>query len=224
MDVFRTLTGIAAPLPLANIDTDTIIPAPFCAVVGRDGLSHGFLNRLRFLPDGSEAPDFVLNQPAFRRPAILLAQENFGCGSSREHAAWACKAFGIRCLIAPSFADIFEANCFNNGLLPIRLPRPLVELLMEEAMRGANAPLTVDLVRSRIARSDGQEIAFAIDPHRRHCLLEGIDDIVLALRAEAEIAAFERSRRRMSPAELARPALTVAGGPLVGSDPPVCGE
>ena len=173
MDKFTTLTGVAAPLPLVNVDTDMIIPKQYLKTIQRTGLGKGLFDEMRYLDDGSENPDFVLNKPAYRNAEILVAGENFGCGSSREHAPWALLDFGIRCVIAPSFADIFYNNCFKNGILPVVLPQEDVDRLMDDAGRGANAVVTVDLESQTIAGPDGGTVAFEIDPHRRRCLLKG---------------------------------------------------
>ena len=199
MDKFTVLTGIAAPLPLINVDTDKIIPARHLKSVERTGFGRFLFEALRFKPDGSENPDFVLNKPAYRKAQILVAGENFGCGSSREHAPWALLDFGIRCVIATSFADIFYNNCFQNGVLPIKLPPETVALLMDDAQKGANARMTVDLQKQTITRPDGTVVAFDIDPFRKHCLLNGLDDIGITLQKENAISAFEAKQRRSQP-------------------------
>ena len=191
MDKFTTLTGIAAPMPLVNIDTDMIIPKQFLKTIQRSGLGKNLFDEMRFKDDGSENPDFVLNQPAYRQTEILVAGDNFGCGSSREHAPWAIKDFGIRCVIAPSFADIFYNNCFKNGILPIALPQDVVDVLMKDAEKGSNARMTVDLEAQTVTTSDGEVFGFELDPFRKHCLLEGLDDIGLSLEKSASIDAFE---------------------------------
>ncbi|MCC6304586.1 MAG: 3-isopropylmalate dehydratase small subunit [Rhodobacteraceae bacterium] len=191
MDRFTTLTGIAAPLPLVNVDTDMIIPKQFLKTIRRTGLGRNLFDEMRFTEDGREIADFVLNRPPYRKAEILVAGENFGCGSSREHAPWALLDFGIRCVIAPSFADIFHSNCFKNGILPVVLPQEAVDHLMEDAGRGANARLTVDLVAQTVTASDGRVFAFEVDPFRKHCLLEGLDDIGLTMEKVAAIDAFE---------------------------------
>ena len=191
MDRFTTLTGIAAPLPVANIDTDKIIPARFLKTIKRSGLGKHLFAGLRYENDAAEIPDFVLNKPPYRQAEILIAHENFGCGSSREHAPWALLDFGIRCVIAPSFADIFFNNCFKNGILPIALPKETCDALMRDAERGSNARLVVDLAAQTIIRPDGEAIAFEVDPFRRHCLLNGLDDIGQTLEREAAISKFE---------------------------------
>ena len=191
MDKFDKLTGIAAPLPMVNVDTDMIIPKQYLKTIKRSGLGKALFDEMRYLDDGSENPDFVLNQPAWRDSEILVAGENFGCGSSREHAPWALKDFGIRCIIAPSYADIFYNNCFKNGILPIALPQAEVDALMEEARKGANARLAVDLEAQTVTTTDGREIRFEIDPFRKHCLLNGLDDIALTLEKAPAIATHE---------------------------------
>ncbi len=199
MDKFTTLTGIAAPLPLINIDTDMIIPKQFLKTIKRSGLGKNLFDEMRFDQSGNELPEFVLNKPAYRDAQILVAGDNFGCGSSREHAPWALLDFGIRCVIAPSFADIFFNNCFKNGILPIPLPQEDVDKLMDDASNGANATLTIDLEAQEITRPDGQKIAFEIDPFRKHCLLNGLDDIGLSLTKVEAIDAFEANAQSASP-------------------------
>jgi len=194
MEKFTALTAIAAPLPLANVDTDKIIPARFLKTIKRTGLGVHLFDTLRYRPDGSENPDFVLNREPYRGASILIAHENFGCGSSREHAPWALLDFGIRCVIAPDFADIFHNNCFKNGILPIRLPRAECDRLMEDARLGGNARLTIDLERQVVVRPNGEEIHFDIDPFRRHLLLNGLDDIGQTLHHGAAIDAYEQAK------------------------------
>jgi 3-isopropylmalate/(R)-2-methylmalate dehydratase small subunit len=191
MDKFTTLTGVAAPLPMVNVDTDMIIPKQFLKTIKRTGLGANLFDEMRFDRDGNEIPDFVLNQPAWREAEILVAGDNFGCGSSREHAPWALLDFGIRCVIAPSFADIFYNNCFKNGILPIALPQEQVDVLMSDAEKGANARMTVDLEAQTITTSDGQTVTFDIDPFRKHCLMNGLDDIGLTMEQAPAIDAFE---------------------------------
>ena len=191
MDKFTTLTGIAAPLPMMNVDTDMIIPKQFLKTIRREGLGRNLFDEMRYDDNGDENPEFVLNKPAYREATILVAGDNFGCGSSREHAPWALLDFGIRCVVAPSFADIFYNNCFKNGILPIALPPEDVEKLMEDAERGANAVVTVDLERQEITGPDGGSIGFEIDPFRKHCLLNGLDDIGLTFEKAAAIKTFE---------------------------------
>lgn len=199
MTPFTTLTGVAAPLPLANVDTDKIIPARFLKSIARSGFGKNLFHTLRFQEDGSEKPEFVLNQPGFRNAEILIAFENFGCGSSREHAPWALLDFGIRCVIAPDFADIFHGNCFKNGILPIKLPRAVCEALMDDSRLGGNARLTVDLERQVVVRPNGEEIPFAVDALRKHLLLNGLDDIGQTLQHAPAIDAFEAKRREATP-------------------------
>ncbi|WP_424933914.1 3-isopropylmalate dehydratase small subunit [Amaricoccus macauensis] len=199
MDKFNKLTGTAAPLPLINVDTDMIIPKQFLKTIKRSGLGKNLFDEMRFDDQGNEIPDFVLNKPAYRDAQILVAGENFGCGSSREHAPWALLDFGIRCVIAPSFADIFFNNCFKNGILPIVLPQEDVDKLMDDAERGANAKITVDLENQVITGPDGGSIAFDVDPFRKHCLLNGLDDIGLTLEKAEEIDTFEAKMDAQTP-------------------------
>ena len=199
MQKFTTLTGIAAPLPMINVDTDMIIPKQFLKTIQRSGLGKNLFDEMRFTPDGKEVADFVLNRAPYRKATILIAGENFGCGSSREHAPWAILDFGIRCVIAPSFADIFFNNCFKNGILPIRLPVATVNGLLAQAENGANATFTVDLEQQTIAAPDGSVTAFEVDPFRRHCLLNGLDDIGLTLQKADSIAAFEARQKAEQP-------------------------
>ncbi len=192
MEKFTKLTGVAAPMPLVNIDTDMIIPKQFLKTIKRTGLGANLFDEMRFDRDGKEIEEFVLNQPAFREARILVAGDNFGCGSSREHAPWALLDFGIRCVISTSFADIFYNNCFKNGILPIKLPKEQVDALMEDAERGSNARMTVDLEEQTVTGSDGEVYGFEIDPFRKHCLLNGLDDIGLTIEAAAtSIDAYE---------------------------------
>jgi 3-isopropylmalate/(R)-2-methylmalate dehydratase small subunit len=191
MQPFTTLTGVAAPLPQVNVDTDMIIPKQYLKTIQRTGLGKGLFDEMRYDANGNEIPGFVLNQPAYRNAEVLVTGENFGCGSSREHAPWALLDFGIRCVIAPSYADIFFNNCFKNGILPIVLPQEQVDLLMEDARKGANARITVDLDAQTITTSDGQVIGFEVDPFRKHCLLNGLDDIGLTLEKAAAIDSYE---------------------------------
>ncbi|TCS63618.1 3-isopropylmalate dehydratase small subunit [Varunaivibrio sulfuroxidans] len=199
MDKFTKLSGIAAPLPIRNVDTDMIIPKQFLKTIKRTGLGKNLFDEMRYLDDGSENPDFVLNKPAYRNAKILVAGDNFGCGSSREHAPWSILDFGIRCIVATSFADIFYNNCFKNGILPIRLPQEDVDKLMDDAERGANAVVTVDLEKQEITGPDGGRISFDIDPFRKQCLLEGLDDIALTLKKGEKIDAFEARYRLGQP-------------------------
>jgi 3-isopropylmalate/(R)-2-methylmalate dehydratase small subunit len=195
MDRFTTLTGVAAALPMQNIDTDKVIPARFLKTIKRTGLGVHLFDALRYLKDGSENPDFVLNQEPYRKAEIIVAFENFGCGSSREHAPWALLDFGIRCIIAPDFADIFFNNSFKNGILPIRLPRAVCEQLVEDSKLGGNARLTVDLERQVVVRPNGEEIQFEVDPFRKHLLLNGLDDIGQTLQHGKAIDGYEASRK-----------------------------
>jgi 3-isopropylmalate/(R)-2-methylmalate dehydratase small subunit len=199
MQKFTELTGIAAPMPLINIDTDMLIPKQFLKTIKRTGLGKHLFDEMRYDDNGQEKPDFVLNQPAYRAAEIIVAGDNFGCGSSREHAPWALLDYGIRCVIAPSFADIFFNNCFKNGILPIRLPQADVDKLMEDARNGANARLTVDLQSQLITRPDGSVIAFDIDPFRKHCLLNGLDDIGLTLEKVSAIDSYEAKLKTSQP-------------------------
>jgi 3-isopropylmalate/(R)-2-methylmalate dehydratase small subunit len=199
MDNFTTLTGVAAPLPMINVDTDKIIPKQHLKTVERTGLGKALFEEMRYRDDGSENPDFVLNQPAYRQAKILVAGENFGCGSSREHAPWALMDFGIRCVIAPSYADIFYNNSFKNGMLLIKLPPQIVNELMDDAKKGANARLSVDLASQTVTRPDGEKIHFDIDPHLKDCLLNGLDDIGLTLKKESKIQSFEAKHRLTQP-------------------------
>lgn len=191
MDKFTTLTGVAAPLPIVNIDTDMIIPKQFLKTIERTGLARGLFFELRFNEDGSEKADFVLNKDSWRKAQIIVAGDNFGCGSSREHAPWALLDYGIRCVISTSFADIFYNNCFKNGILPIRVSQSDLDKLMDDANRGANATLTVDLEAQEIRGPDGGTVTFDIDPFRKHCLLEGLDDIGLTMQKGEAIEAYE---------------------------------
>ena len=199
MDKFTTLTGVAAPMPIDNIDTDMIIPKQYLKTIQRTGLGSGLFSELRFNDDGSENPDFVLNQPAYRKAQIIVAGDNFGCGSSREHAPWALLDFGIRCVISTSFADIFYNNSFKNGVLPIKVsPEDLVKL-MDDAQRGANATLTIDLPAQEIRGPDGGVVKFDVDPFRKHCLIEGLDDIGLTMAKAPAIAAHEQKAAAAHP-------------------------
>jgi 3-isopropylmalate/(R)-2-methylmalate dehydratase small subunit len=199
MQAFTTLTGIAAPLPMANVDTDKIIPARFLKSIHRSGFGRNLFANLRYREDGGENPDFVLNQEPYRRAEVLIAFENFGCGSSREHAPWALLDFGIRCVIAPDFADIFHNNSFKNGVLPVKLPRAVCEQLIEDARMGENARITVDLEREVVVRPNGEEIPFKIDPLRRHLLLNGLDDIGQTLQHTPAIDGFEAKQKAAQP-------------------------
>ena len=199
MEKFTSLTGVAAPLPMINIDTDKIIPKQFLKTIERTGLGRGLFDEMRFNADGSEKPEFVLNQPAYRNSKILVAGENFGCGSSREHAPWALLDYGIRCIIASSFADIFYNNCFKNGVLPLIVPEEIVAQLMEDAGKGANAVLTIDLENQTISRPDGEKVPFQIDPFRKHCLINGLDDIALTLEKGKSIDSYEDGLKLSQP-------------------------
>ena len=191
MEKFEKLTGIAAPMPLINIDTDMIIPKQFLKTIKRSGLGVNLFDEMRYDDNGNEIAGFVLNKPQYREAEILVAGDNFGCGSSREHAPWAIKDFGIRCVIAPSFADIFYNNCFKNGILPIALPQDTVDILMKDAEKGANARMEIDLQAQTITTSDGEVFSFDVDPFKKHCLMEGLDDIGLTLEKKASVDAFE---------------------------------
>ncbi|MDV7144633.1 3-isopropylmalate dehydratase small subunit [Tropicimonas sp. TH_r6] len=199
MDKFTTLTGIAAPMPLINVDTDMIIPKQFLKTIKRSGLGVNLFDEMRYDSDGNEVEDFVLNKPAYRDAQILVSGDNFGCGSSREHAPWAIKDFGISCVIAPSFADIFYNNCFKNGILPIALPQEEVDKLMDDAERGSNAIITVDLESQTITGPDGGTISFEVDAFKKHCLLNGLDDIGLTLEKVTAIDTFEEVAAQARP-------------------------
>ena len=191
MEKFEKISGIAAPMPLINIDTDMIIPKQFLKTIKRSGLGVNLFDEMRYDDNGDEIPDFVLNKPAYRSSKIIVAGDNFGCGSSREHAPWAIKDFGIRCVIAPAFADIFYNNCFKNGILPITLPQDQVDVLMKDAEKGANARMEVDLVAQQITTSDGEVFSFEVDEFKKRCLLEGLDDIGQTFQKVAAIDSFE---------------------------------
>ena len=212
MEKFTRLTGVAAPLPMVNVDTDMVIPKNYLKVTERTGLGKHLFAEMRFNADGSERPDFVLNRPAWRQAEILVAFENFGCGSSREHAPWALRDFGIRCVIAPSFADIFFNNCFKNGILPLVLPKAVCAELIDDAERGANATLTIDLEAQALTRPDGERIAFEVEPSRRSRLLEGLDEIGATVAKAHRIDAFEARVRRSQPWRA-----TTLDGPLSGA-------
>lgn len=199
MEKFEKLTGIAAPMPLINIDTDMIIPKVFLKTIKRSGLGVNLFAEMRYNDDGSEIADFVLNNPAYRDAEILVAGDNFGCGSSREHAPWAIKDFGVRCVISTSFADIFFNNCFKNGILPIVLPKEQVDLLMQDAEKGSNARMTVDLDAQEITASDGTVISFDVDSFKKQCLMEGLDDISLTMAKESSIDSFESAASEARP-------------------------
>ena len=199
MEKFTTLTGVAAPLPIVNVDTDMIIPKDYLKTIKRTGLGTGLFAEVRYNEDGSENPDFVLNKPAYRKAQILVAGDNFGCGSSREHAPWALLDFGIRCVISTSFADIFYNNCFKNGILPIKVSQEDLDKLMDDAERGANAVLTVDLEAMEIRGPDGGVVTFDLDEFRRHCLLNGLDDIGLTMAKAPSIDSFEQKNAESRP-------------------------
>ena len=195
MDKFTTITGVAAPLDMINVDTDMIIPARFLKSIKRTGFGKDLFYTLRFDQSGNERDEFVLNKSAYRNAEVLIGGKNFGCGSSREHAPWALMDFGIKCVVAPDFADIFHSNSFKNGMLLIKLPQEQVDQLMEDAKNGANATVTVDLEAQEIHRPDGEVIKFDIDPFKKHCLLNGLDDISLTLQKENKITGFEEKRK-----------------------------
>ncbi len=199
MDKFKTITGIAAPMPLVNIDTDMIIPKVFLKSIERTGFGKNLFDEMRFNRDGTEVEDFVLNKPQYRDSEILIAGDNFGCGSSREHAPWAIADFGIKCIVSTSFADIFFNNSFKNGILPIVLPQEQVDILMRDAEKGANARMTVDLAAQEITTSDGEVIPFDVDPFKKHCLLNGLDDIALTMEKCSSIDTFEAAMETQRP-------------------------
>ena len=199
MEKFTPLTGIAAPMPLVNIDTDMIIPKQFLKTIQRSGLGKNLFDEMRYTQDGREIPEFVLNQPAYRNAQILIAGDNFGCGSSREHAPWALADFGIKVIISTSFADIFYGNCFKNGMLPIVLPQDQVDILMEDARKGENARIAIDLESQTVTSADGQVFTFEIDAFKKHCLLNGLDDIALTLEKVSAIDSFETMAAQARP-------------------------
>ncbi len=199
MEKFDKLSGIAAPMPLVNIDTDMIIPKQFLKTIKRSGLGVNLFDEMRYNLDGSEIADFVLNQPAYREASVLVAGDNFGCGSSREHAPWAIADFGIRCVISTSFADIFYNNCFKNGILPIVLPEDQRDVLMKDAEKGANARIEIDLVEQTVTSSDGEVFTFDVDAFKKHCLLNGLDDIGLTMEKAAAIDSFEAAASASRP-------------------------
>jgi 3-isopropylmalate/(R)-2-methylmalate dehydratase small subunit len=199
MDKFTTLTGVAAPLPITNIDTDMIIPKQYLKTIARTGLGKGLFSEMRYKEDGSENPDFVLNKPAYRKAQIIVAEDNFGCGSSREHAPWALLDYGIRCVISTNFADIFYNNCFQNGVLPAKVSKEDLAKLMDDASRGANATLSVDLEKQEIRGPDGGVVKFEIDGFRKHCMLNGLDDIGLTLTKGKSISSFEGKVKESRP-------------------------
>lgn len=198
MEKFTTFEGIVAPLDMINVDTDMIVPKQFLKTIKRSGLGANVFDEMRFRPDGSEIEDFVLNQPDYRQSQILVAGDNFGCGSSREHAPWALLDFGFRCVIAPSFADIFFNNCFKNGILPIALPQAEVDRLMSDAKQGNGTVLSINLEGQTITRPNGETIAFDVDPFRKNCLIEGLDDIGLTLKKSEKIDDFEAERNQLA--------------------------
>ena len=199
MEKFTKFTGVAAPMPIRNIDTDMIIPKQFLKTIKREGLGKNLFDEMRYLDDGSENPEFVLNKDAYRKAEIIVAGDNFGCGSSREHAPWALKDFGIKVIISTSFADIFYNNSFKNGMLPIRVDEETLGKLMDDAERGANATLTIDLESQTISGPDGGEVKFDIDPFRKHCLLEGLDDIGLTQQKADKIDSYEDKQKTSQP-------------------------
>ena len=199
MEKFTNLTGVAAPMPMRNVDTDMIIPKQFLKTIKRTGLGKNLFDEMRYTPDGKEIPGFVLNKPAYRSAKILVAGDNFGCGSSREHAPWALLDFGIRCVISTSFADIFYNNCFKNGVLPIKMPKEIIAKLMDDASRGSNAIIEVDLEKQEIKGPDGGTVHFEIDAFRKKCLIEGLDDIGLTLEKKADIDSFENRQKDSQP-------------------------
>ena len=199
MEKFETITGVAAPMPLVNIDTDMIIPKQFLKTIKRSGLGVNLFDEMRYDREGNEVADFVLNKPAYRKAEILVAGDNFGCGSSREHAPWALLDFGVRCVISTSFADIFYNNCFKNGILPVVLKPEEVEVLMKEAEKGENARITVDLEAQEVSTSDGETFHFEVDSFKKHCLLNGLDDIGLTMEKAASIDAFEAQAQQARP-------------------------
>ena len=196
MEKFVKLTGVAAPMKVINVDTDMIIPKQYLKTIKRTGLGKGLFAEARYLDDGSENPDFVLKKPAYRNAKILVAGDNFGCGSSREHAPWALLDFGIRCVISTSFGDIFYNNCFKNGILPIRVTQAVLDKLFDDAERGANATLTIDLANQEIRGPDGGTLKFEIDPFRKHCLFNGLDDIGLTMEKKSAIDSYEDRLKR----------------------------
>jgi len=199
MEKFTKITGVAAPMPIRNIDTDMIIPKQFLKTIKREGLGVHLFDEMRYLDDGSENPEFVLNKDAYRNASVIVAGDNFGCGSSREHAPWALNDFGIKVIISTSFADIFYNNSFKNGMLPIRVDEETLAKLMDDAERGANATLTIDLESQTISGPDGGVVKFDIDPFRKHCLLEGLDDIGLTQKKAAKIEDYEEKRKHSQP-------------------------
>ena len=196
MEKFTTLEGVAAPLKIINVDTDMIIPKQYLKTIKRTGLGKGLFSEQRYKDDGSENPDFILNKPAYRNSKVLVAGDNFGCGSSREHAPWALLDFGIRCVISTSFGDIFYNNCFKNSILPIRVTQDDLDKLFDDAERGANATLSIDLAKQEIRGPDGGTVKFEIDPFRKHCLLNGLDDIGLTMEKKTSIDSYEAKAKK----------------------------
>jgi 3-isopropylmalate/(R)-2-methylmalate dehydratase small subunit len=199
MEKFEKMTAIAAPMPLINIDTDMIIPKQFLKTIKRSGLGVSAFHEMRYQMDGTENPDFILNQGAYRNANIIVAGDNFGCGSSREHAPWALLDFGVRCVISTSFADIFYNNCFKNGILPVIVTDEELNLLMNDAKKGSNARMVIDLESQRIETSDGEVIKFDVDQHRKHCLINGLDDIGLTMEKMESIDSFEKKMAKNTP-------------------------
>ena len=199
MEKFKKLAGVAAPMPLVNIDTDMIIPKVFLKTIKRSVLGINLFDEMRYDREGNEKPDFVLNKTQYREAKILVAGDNFGCGSSREHAPWAIADFGIKCVVSTSFADIFYNNCFKNGILPVVLPQDQVDILMKDAEKGANSIIEVDLENQTIASSDGEVFSFEVDPFKKHCLLNGLDDIGLTMEKEDKITAYESKAAQVFP-------------------------
>ena len=199
MDKFDKLTGVAAPMNMINVDTDMIIPKNFLKTIKRSGLGQNLFDEMRYDRNGNENPDFVLNKPAYRKAKIIVAGDNFGCGSSREHAPWALLDYGIRCVISTSFADIFYNNCFKNGILPIKVTKEQLDNLMDEAERGSNATLSIDLESQTIQGSDGGEVKFEIDEFKKYLLLNGLDDVGLTLQKSDKIDSFEAQQNASQP-------------------------
>lgn len=199
MEKFENVSGVAAPMPLVNIDTDMIIPKQFLKTIKRSGLGANLFDEMRFTRDGAEIEDFVLNKPAYRKAEIIVAGENFGCGSSREHAPWALRDFGIKVVISTSYADIFYNNCFKNGILPVVLPKEAVDILMEDAERGENARITIDLDGQTVSATDGTEFKFEVDEFKKHCLMNGLDDIGLTMQKVKSIDSFEAEYAAKTP-------------------------
>lgn len=199
MEKFTQLRGTAAPMDMINIDTDMIIPKQYLKTIKRTGLGKHAFAEMRYNEDGSENPDFVLNKPQYRNAQVIVAEDNFGCGSSREHAPWALLDFGIKCVISTSFADIFYNNCFKNGILPIKVTHEQLRELMDDANKGSNAVLEIDLENQTIGRPNGETVPFEIDAHRKHCLLNGLDDIGQTLQKASKIDSFEEKRKAAAP-------------------------